>query len=66
MATLIARLPKGALQDHLLVNMSMFTQYEAMRREVTEILRAQQHMPGGVAAAGGASSNEWSQGQRQG
>eukprot|EP00971_Amphidinium_carterae_P144219 2858067-Amphidinium_carterae.1 len=37
--------------------MSKFTQYEAMRREVTDILRAQPHMPGGVAAAGGASSN---------
>eukprot|EP00971_Amphidinium_carterae_P055636 1096856-Amphidinium_carterae.1 len=56
-ATLIARLAKGALQDRLLVNMSNFTQYEAMRREVTAVLRAQRHMPGGVAAAGGASSN---------
>ena len=54
-ATVISRMPKGPLQDHLLVNSSRLGDYTILRTEVNEILRAQRHLlrtPGSWGANG--------------
>ena len=48
MATVISRMPKGSLQDHLLVNSSSIADYDELRREIAEITRAQRHLGAGA------------------
>ena len=53
-ATVISRIAKGPLQDHLMLNAARFSSYDDLRKEMTEILRAQHFMarPGAVHAHG--------------
>ena len=54
MATVISRIGKGPLQDHLMLNSGRYENYEGMRAEIVEVLRAQRHMakPGAVQSSG--------------
>ena len=54
MATEISRIGKGALQDHLMLNSGRYENYEGMRAEIVEVMRAQRHMatPRGTQSSG--------------
>ena len=53
-ATVISRIAKGPLHDHLMLNAAKYTKYDDMRGEIAEILRAQRFMlrPSGVQNSG--------------
>ena len=52
-ATMLSRLPKGNLQEHLLLNASRFKDYNEMKAEILTIMRTQRHL---TPAGGGRNS----------
>ena len=57
-ATVISRLPKCALRDHLLIHASRFENYDALRREVNEILKTQRDLEHSARRGGGQAPME--------
>ena len=45
-ATLVSRMGKGVVQDHFLVNVSKYTKYEDLRKDLVDFLSAKKHLGG--------------------
>ena len=45
-ATVISKIPKGSLRDHLMINSAKFPEYNDLRKEIREIVRMTRHLDG--------------------